>query len=246
MKAVVLVAGKGTRMAKDYEGPKHLLPVAGKPVLEYVLDALPEIVDGIVLVVGGPHEQKIRQHFSGGEYRGRRIEFAEQREQLGLAHAFWSAKKQVAGSSPDGRWLGMVGDDIFGKDDLKHLSREPLAVLVHQVDNPESFGVLVTDENNYIVQAVEKPKEYVSNLASAMAMVMDERFFALEGNLEPSARGEYETPDAWMMLIREGVRIKAVEAELWLPVNDKKQLEAAEKVLASTDGVINKTSFGHN
>lgn len=231
MKAVVLVAGKGTRMAKHYEGPKHLLPVAGKPVLEHVLDALPETVDGIVLVVGGPHEEKIRQHFSSGKHKGRPIEFAQQKEQLGLAHAFWSAKDLVIGSSSDGRWLGMVGDDIFGAYDLQRLVQEPLAVLVHQVEHPETFGVLVTDENGYIIRAVEKPKEFVSNLASAMAMVMDEDFFALEGKLGPSARGEFETPDAWMMMINEGAKIKAVEAKLWLPINDKDQLETAEKII---------------
>lgn len=231
MKAVLLVAGKGTRMAKHYEGPKHLLPVLGKPILEHVLEALPDEVDGIVLVVGGPHEQKIRDHFSTGEYGGRPIEFAVQKQQLGLAHAFWSAKDYVVGSSADGRWLGMVGDDIFGADDLRRLVQEPLAVLVHQVEHPESFGVLVTNESGYIVKAVEKPKEFVSDLASAMAMVMDENFFELEGKLPASARGEYETPDAWMMLINEGAKIKAVEAKLWLPINDKEQLEEAEKEL---------------
>lgn len=231
MKAVLLVAGKGTRMAKDYEGPKHLLPVLGKPILEHVLDALPEVVDGIVLVVGGPHEQKIRDHFAAGEYGGRSVEFAVQKQQLGLAHAFWAAKDYVLGSSVDGRWLGMVGDDIFGAEDLQRLVQEPLAVLVHQVEQPEMFGVLVTDESGYIVKAVEKPKTFVSNLASAMAMVMDENFFELEGKLTASARGEYETPDAWMMLINEGAKIKAVEAELWLPVNDKEQLKEAEKEL---------------
>ncbi len=218
-------------MAKYYTGPKHLLPVAGQPVVEHVLNALPPEVDSIVLVVGGPHEQAIRQHFASGIYHDRPIDFSVQKEQLGLAHAFWSAKDKVLGSSPDGRWVGIVGDDIFGASDLQRLVQEPLAVLVHQVAKPETWGILVTDTDGYIVRAVEKPKEYVSNLASTMAMVMDERFFDLEGRLAPSARGEYETPDAWMMLIKEGAKIKTVEAKLWLPVNDKEQLEAAERAI---------------
>ena len=54
MQAVVLLAGKGTRMAKDYEGPKHLLPVAGKPIVEHVLDRLPREVRELIFIVGGP------------------------------------------------------------------------------------------------------------------------------------------------------------------------------------------------
>jgi dTDP-glucose pyrophosphorylase len=228
MKAVVLVAGKGTRMAKHYEGPKHLLPLNGKPVIEHTLDNLPPEIDGLVLVVGGPHEQTIRDHFKNG-YKHFTIEFAVQKEQLGLAHAFWAAKECVTG-----RWLGMVGDDYFGAGDLQRLLQEDMAVLAHRIEHPENFGVLVVDKENYLVKAVEKPKEFVSDLVSTAAMVMDETFFELEGKLEPSGRGEYETPDAWMKLIYDyGKKIKIVEAETWLPINDKDQLAAAERVLKS-------------
>src|SRR5690348_16551255 len=103
MKPVVLMAGKGTRMAKYYEGPKQLLPVAGKPVVEHALDQLPDEITELIFVVGGPHEQKIRDYFKAGRYGHRRITFVVQTEQLGLAHAFRTAEKLI-----DGRWLGMV------------------------------------------------------------------------------------------------------------------------------------------
>jgi len=227
MKAVILVAGKGTRMAKHYEGPKHLLPLNGKPVLEYTLDALKGHVEGVILVVGGPHEQTIRDHFADG-YDELPIEFVVQKEQLGLAHAFWTAKEHV-----DGRWLGMVGDDYFGPGNLARLiEQDELAVLASRVDDPEHFGVLVTDDDGYLVDAVEKPQEFVSDLISTAAMIMDEDFFDLEGKLTPSGRGEYETPDAWMSLIQDyGKRIKVIESDLWLPINSKEQLEHAEGVL---------------
>lgn len=223
MKAVVLVAGKGTRMAKYYEGPKHLLPVAGKPVVEHALDQLPPEVDGLVMVVGGPHEQKIRDYFSQGEYMGRSIEFVRQEEQLGLAHAFKTARNLVSG-----RWLGMVGDDIFGPEGMQELVRNDLAVLASRVEHPETFGVLVPDEEGNLERSVEKPQEYISDLVWTGAMVMDESFFEVE--TEPSARGEYETPDVWMKMIQErGAKIKVVEADFWLPINDKAQLEEAEE-----------------
>lgn len=227
MKAVVLVAGKGTRMAKHYQGPKQLLPLNGKPILEYTLDALLPEVEGVVLVVGGPHEQTIRDYFKDG-YKDLPIEFVVQREQLGLAHAFWTARDQV-----QGRWLGMVGDDYFGPGDLARLmSVGELSVLASRVDNPANFGVLVTNDDGYLVDAVEKPQTFISDLISTAAMIMDESFFELEGNLPPSARGEYETPDAWMKLINEhDKKIKVIEAKLWIPINDKDQLEAAEQIL---------------
>jgi len=149
MKAVVLVAGKGTRMAKHYEGPKHLLPVAGKTVVEHALDNIPKEVDGLVMVVGGPHEDRIRDFFSAGEYEGRPIEFVVQEEQLGLAHAFKCAEDLV-----DGRWLGMVGDDIFGPRGMQELVDNELSILSSRVDTPENFGVLVTDEEGYLVKSV--------------------------------------------------------------------------------------------
>lgn len=224
MQAVVLVAGKGTRMAKYYEGPKHLLPVAGRPVVEHALSMLPPEVTELIFVVGGPHEQRMREHLRGG-FGGRPARFVVQKEQLGLAHAFTCARGMVRG-----RWLGMVGDDIFGPRGMRELASHELSVLAARIDHPERFGVLVTDENGYLVRSVEKPQEFISDLVWTGAMVMDEEFFAVE--VEPSARGEYETPDVWMKLVAErGRQIKVVEADFWLPVNDKEQLEEAERVL---------------
>jgi len=212
-------------MAKHYEGPKQLLPVAGKPIVEHVLDTLPGEVDEIIAVVGGPHEQKIRDFFAAG-YKGRPVRFAVQAEQLGLAHAFWCVKDLLR----PGRWLGMIADDILGAQDLARLVTADIALLAHRVDTPEHFGILITDENWYLTRSVEKPQKFISDLAWTGHMIMDEQFFA--ATVPPSARGEYETPDVWMKLIRDfGYRIKIIEAERWLPINDKDQLEAAERVL---------------
>ncbi len=225
MQAIVLMAGKGTRMAKYYEGPKQLLPVKGKPVVEHALDMLPEEIDELIFVVGGPHEETIRKHYKSGEYGGRPITFVVQKEQLGLAHAFKVAKDLVSG-----RWLGMVGDDIFGPKGMKELVKYELSILSSKVNNPENFGVLVTDEEGYLVKSVEKPQEFISNQVWNGAMVMDQDFFKTE--VEPSFRGEYETPDVWVKLIQEGGRkIKVVEADFWLPINDRDQLEEAERLL---------------
>lgn len=229
MQAVILMAGKGTRMAKHYEGPKQLLPVKGKPVVEHALDILPKEIDELIFVVGGPHEETIRKHYKSGEYQGKPITFVVQEEQLGLAHAFGVAKDLLKG-----RWLGMVGDDIFGPKGMQELVNHDLSVLASRNEHPENFGVLVTDDDGYLVKSVEKPKEFISDLIWNGAMVMDEDFFKVE--VEPSFRGEYETPDVWMKLMQgKGRKIKVVEAEFWLPINDKEQLEEVERVLGSSE-----------
>lgn len=229
MKAVILMAGAGKRMAQHYEGPKQLLPVNGKPVVEYLLGQLASHVDGFVFVVGGPNEAPIRKHFASGEYGGVPIAFVRQEEQLGLAHAFRTAREHVSG-----RWIGSVGDDIFGDGDLSLLiNAGGPAVLAYQVPNPESFGVLVTDRTGNLVRAVEKPTQFVSDLVWAGVMVMDEDFF--EAEAPPSARGEYEAPDVWTKLIQErSKKIRVVNGSLWLPINDKAQLEEAEQILSKT------------
>lgn len=209
-------------MAKYYEGPKQLLPVLGKPVVEHLLDALPEEVSDLIFIVGGPHENRIREYFSSGAYNGKPITFIRQDQQLGLAHAFGMAKDAVRG-----KWLGSVADDIFDPDSIRRLLQEDMAVLSYRVENPEQFGVLVADERGNLISAVEKPQEFVSNLVWTGAMVMDESFFDIK--TEPSARGEYETPDVWMKLVHEqNKEIKIVECKYWFPVNDKPQLDAAE------------------
>ena len=226
MKAVVLMAGKGTRMAKYYEGPKQLMPVGGKPVVEHALDQLPDEVSELIFVVGGPHEMKIREYFKDGKYGHRPITFVVQAEQLGLAHAFRKAADLI-----EGRWVGMVADDIVGPLGLQELVTHELGVLAYKVPNPEKFGVLVTDDKHNLIRAVEKPSQFVSDLVWTGHMVMDRSFFDIA--ITPSARGEYETPDVWTKLIQEqGKHIKVVESEFWLPVNDKPQLEEAERVIA--------------
>lgn len=230
------MAGKGTRWAKHFEGPKQLTLLAGKPILEHVLDALPRTITELIFVVGGPHEQRIREYFNSNNYQGIPITFVVQEQQLGLAHAFRCAMAEVVGSSTNSglrsvRWLGMVADDIYGVEGLRKLVQYDLALLASRVEHPENFGVLVTDSQDDLVRAVEKPREFISDFVWNGAMVMDASFFDIE--IQPSARGEYETPDVWMKLLEQGKKIKVVEADFWLPINDKAQFEEAERLLSN-------------
>ena len=212
-------------MAKVYAGPKQLLPVAGKPLLEHALERLPSVIDELVIVIGGPYEQQIRDYF-GSEHKGRKVTFVRQPEPIGLGHAIQQAKGVVRG-----RFLVAVPDDILSADDLTQLvAGTDLAALVQRRPDWHKFGVFVCDAEGCLVRAVEKPKEFVSDLASTGTYVLDEEFFDV--TVPPSARGEIELPDIINALVTERKRrMKVVETSFWLAVNDPDQLKTANELL---------------
>lgn len=225
MQVVIPIAGRGKRMAQRYAGPKQLLSVAGRPLIEYTLAALPAAIDELVLVVGGPYEQRIREYF-GSEHAGRRVTFIRQPEPLGLGHAVQQAEPVIRD-----RFLVVLPDDVYAAADLQAmLEEQELAALAKRVEHPENFGVFVCDEERCLVRAVEKPKEFVSDLVSAGPYLLDRDAFTVR--VSPSARGEIELPDLVLALVRErGRRVKVLEASFWLPVNDPEQLSAAETAM---------------
>lgn len=225
MQAVIPIAGKGKRMAQHNSGPKQLIPIAGKPLVEYTLSRLPAEVDELVLVVGGPYEPQIRAYF-GSAHGGRRVTFVRQSEPGGLGHAVQQAAPVVKD-----RFLVVLPDDIYAAGDLRRMFTEPdLTALAKRVTNWQNFGVLVCDGGGYLVRAVEKPPTFVSDLISTGAYLLDPELFAV--TVPPSVRGEIELPDLVMALVRErGRKVKVLEASFWLAVNDPEQLTAAEAVV---------------
>lgn len=225
MQAVLPIAGKSSRMAKHYTGPKQLLPVAGKPLVEHTLAELPDEITELILIVGGPYEEQIRAYF-GSEHRGRKVVYVRQPEPKGLGHAVQQARAVVRG-----RFLVLVPDDLYAKQDLeKMLRQDDLAALAQRHEHPEHFGVFVSDDRGCIINTVEKPQDYVSDLVSCACYLLDDEFFDVA--VPPSARGEIELPDIINALIRERSRtFRVVETTFWLPVNDPEQLLRAEEIM---------------
>lgn len=222
-------------MAKKYQGAKQLLPVLGKPLVEHMLESLPQEIDELVLVVGGPYENEIRAYF-GTEHGGRKITYVRQAEPLGLGHAIQQAKGVVRG-----RFMIATPDDILNKSDLEKMIAEPeMSALSMKRDDWYNFGVFIVDKNGYIQRMVEKPKEFVSSYVSAGACyVLDQEFFDVV--VSPSARGEIELPDIVNALINErGRKCKIVETSFWLAVNDPDQLDLANDIMKAR--VANKNT----
>ncbi|MDR7664719.1 sugar phosphate nucleotidyltransferase [Methanosarcina sp. Z-7115] len=204
MKAVVLVAGKGTRMEPLTSGcPKVMLQVANKPILEHILNsAIKTGIEGFVFITGY-QEEKIKEYFGDGSRWGVSIDYVRQREQLGTANAIGYARGYV-----EGEFLVLNGDMLIGQEDLKALlSRTEEAVIcVKEVENPSDFGVLET-ENNKVIRIIEKPKNPPTNLANAGIYLFRESIFDLIDRTPESVRKEFEITDSIQMLIDSGAAV---------------------------------------
>ena len=231
MQAVVLAAGKGTRLEPlTEEKPKALVEVDGKPLIEDVFDNLLEIgVTELVVVVGHMKEQIIERY--GDEYEGVPITYAHQREQLGLAHAILQAEPHI-----EDDFVLMLGDNIFRGNlgdviNRQQEDRADAAFLVEEVPYEEAsrYGVLDTNEYGEIVEVVEKPEEPPSNLVMTGFYTFTPAIFHACHLVQPSDRGEYELPDAIDLLIQSGRTIDAIRMDGWrIDVGYPEDRETAE------------------
>ncbi|AEH36971.1 UTP--glucose-1-phosphate uridylyltransferase AglF [Halopiger xanaduensis] len=217
MQAVVLAAGKGTRLQPlTDDKPKVLVEVDGKPIIEDVFDNLLEIgASEFIVVVGYQKEQIIERY--GDAYEGVPITYAHQREQLGLAHAILQAEPHV-----DGDFMLMLGDNVFRANladvvNRQQEDRADAAFLVEEVPYEEAsrYGVLDTNEYGEIVEVMEKPDDPPSNLVMTGFYTFTPAIFHACHLVQPSDRGEYELPDAIDLLIQSGRTIDAIRMDGW-------------------------------
>jgi UDP-N-acetylglucosamine diphosphorylase / glucose-1-phosphate thymidylyltransferase / UDP-N-acetylgalactosamine diphosphorylase / glucosamine-1-phosphate N-acetyltransferase / galactosamine-1-phosphate N-acetyltransferase len=235
MKAVVLVAGKGTRMEPlTSDCPKVMLQVANKPILEHIVNsAIDAGIEGFVFITGYL-EQQIREYFGDGSKWGVSIDYVPQKEQLGTANAIGYAKGHVKEV-----FLVLNGDMLIGQEDLKALlSRTEEAVIcVKEVENPSDFGVLET-ENNKVVRIIEKPKNPPTNLANAGIYLFRESIFDFIDLTQPSVRNEFEITDSIQMLIDSGASVGYSSLEgRWIDIGYPWDLlKANERLLKDLKG----------
>lgn len=224
MQCVILAAGKGTRLRPLTETiPKPLVLVAGKPLLDHIIDALPSAVDELIIVTGYL-ENKIKD-YCGSEYKGRKVTYVHQEEQKGTAPALWLCKDLL-----NGRFLFMFADDIHGADDIARVASYSRALLTMPTKNPERFGIVVRHPDGTLAEFVEKPVHPPSNLASTGMMVLDTHIFEFE--LPKETNGEYYLTDVIAEYAKE-YPIAVVEETLWIPIGYPEDIVRAEKILAT-------------
>jgi bifunctional UDP-N-acetylglucosamine pyrophosphorylase/glucosamine-1-phosphate N-acetyltransferase len=200
MDAVILCAGKGERLRPLTENrPKPMIPVAGKPILEHIIEKVEDLVDNIYLVVKYKKEVII-EHFKNHP----KIKFLEQGEIDGTGHAVLTAKDYV-----DEDFLVLNGDIIF-EDNLGELLKYKNAIALKDVKNPENFGVVVLDNENNVIELQEKPKNPKSNLINAGIYKFENEVFEILKDIKVSERGEVELTDAIKELTKEK-KIKGIK-----------------------------------
>ncbi len=224
IQAVIMAAGKSTRTwPLTLTKPKPLLKVMNKEIIKHNLDALQGLVGEVIIIVGFKKEMIIEE--IGHKYGKLKISYAEQKTQLGTGHALKYVEKLIKG-----KFIVMGGDDIFSKKDIKACLRHKYAVLGCKVEDPGRFGVFVV-KGKEVKKVVEKPKEFVSDIANAGLYVFDKSVF--EFKLKKSQRGEYEIIDYINALIKkERVVCENVKGR-WLSVGYPWDLIEANSVLVS-------------
>ena len=214
MKVILPVAGKGTRLLPITKHvPKPLVHVAGRPVLDYVLDTIRGLdVEELIFITGHLKEQ-IEHHVT--THYDIPARFVEQRVQDGTAGAVNLARPYV-----DGPILIVFVDTVFDADlSLATRADADGVIWVKEVEDYQRFGVVVTDTAGYMQRIVEKPSEPVSNLANiGLYFVRDWRmlFEGIERTLAgQKTKGEWFLTDAFQYMIDHGRRLLTAEVSGW-------------------------------
>ncbi|PSG99120.1 MAG: glucose-1-phosphate thymidylyltransferase [Nanohaloarchaea archaeon SW_7_43_1] len=211
MKAVILAAGKGTRMKPLTEDtPKPLLPVAGKPIIQHNIDLIDSYVNEI-LVVAGYRIEQFQEYFSATD-----VKVIEQEEARGTADAAVQVREFIEESA-----VIMNGDDIYGGS-IQKVIEGGNSVLAAEAEKPGNYGVY-SESDGEINGLVEKPDNPPSSLVNTGCFSVDVDFFDLLEKVEKSKRGEYEITDALKQYIQE-TTVEMVRADRWLPCSYPWQL----------------------
>lgn len=221
MEAVIMAAGLGTRLRPHTETtPKPLLLVQGRPILDWIIAALPPQVNRLVVVVNYLAEQI--EAFLKQQPYVRDYVTVRQEVPRGTGDAFRSCFPQLQGD----KYLVMNADDLFAAADLEALCRYDAGLLVHPVETPKLFGIAFRRTDGTLDKLVEKPDLSGTQLANVGVYLFPKKVKELK--LELSPRGEYEITDYVSQLAASGP-VQVVSARFWIPIGNIPAWEAAQQ-----------------
>ncbi|MDP3646024.1 MAG: nucleotidyltransferase family protein [bacterium] len=228
MQVVILAAGRGSRMGdlvKDT--PKPMLKVAGKTLLEHKFDALPDEVDEIILVVG--YLASVIQEHYGDSYNGKKISYVTQENIVGgTADALWYAKDIL-----EGKFLVMMGDDIYSREDIQELRAFEWAMLIQRVPDTVVGGRVILDTEHHITEVIEGNKGG-EGAVSANLFALDTRIFDFPQIPKASGSSELGLPQTILAASKaSGIPFNVVEATRWIQITNPDDIARAEERLKS-------------
>jgi NDP-sugar pyrophosphorylase family protein len=223
MDAVILAAGLGTRLRPHtLTTPKPLLPVQGRPILDWTIAALPHEVDRLVVVTNYLAEQI--DAYLAKQSHIKDWTTVRQEVPRGTGDALRVCRPHIRSN----RLLVLNGDDLYGAADLATLAAKPAGILARPVAEARKWGVVTpkTDGSGLMERLEEKPDRDGPALANIGAYVFPRSVFEIELTL--SKRNEYEITEAVDKLAQAGP-FHVVEATFWLPIGTVEAWQAAEE-----------------
>ncbi|MDR0228273.1 MAG: NTP transferase domain-containing protein [Flavobacteriaceae bacterium] len=226
MKIIVPMAGRGSRLRPHtLTVPKPLIPIAGKPIVHRLVEDIAKVlndkIDEIAFIIHESFGKQVEQDLIAiAEKLGAKGTINYQNEALGTAHAILCAKESMQGPI-----VVAYADTLFRAD--FNLQKDADSVIwVKQVADPSAFGVVQLNENNDIVDFVEKPKEFVSDLAiigiyyfKSGENLRKELEYLLDNNIIKG--GEYQLTDALENMKQKGMRFAPGQVDEWMDCGNK-------------------------
>ena len=227
------MAGRGSRLRPHtLTIPKPLIPIAGKPIVQRLVEDISNVcnekVDEIAFIIGDFGKEVETNLISIAESLGARGSIYFQEEALGTAHAILCAKESLKGN------IVVAFADTLFKADFKLDNSSDGIIWVKQIENPSAFGVVKLNSADEIIDFVEKPDTYVSNLAiigiyyfKSGEQLCNELEYLIDNDIKE--KGEYQLTNALENMKNKGVVFRPGEVKEWLDCGNKNVTVATNK-----------------
>ncbi len=237
----VAVAGKqckedrGIRLSPytDYL-PKPILPIAGETIIDFIMDKVIELdnVESVIFIVGYLKDKMIT-HLQN-KYKNVNMEFVEQTEYKGLAHAVSLTKPYI---NEDDDVFIILGDTIFDVDIKAVIEKGENALATFVVDDPSRFGVALLDGQK-VIKVVEKPQEPISNLALTGLYYIKDAFSLFDAidyiiKNDIKTKDEYQITDAIEFMISRDVYFSTFNLSGWYDCGEKSAMIETNREIIS-------------
>lgn len=236
MNIIIPMAGMGKRLRPHtLTIPKPLIPVAGKPIVQHLVEdiaaLIPDKLNEIVFVTGRFGKEVEDHLLEVAKSLGAKGRIAYQDEALGTAHAIWCAKEALQGKT-----IVAFADTLFRADFKLDESKDGV-LWVKQIEDPSAFGVVKLNDEGVIVDFVEKPQTFVSDLAMIGIYyfkkgedLAEEIKYLIDNNIMNG--GEYQLPDALRRLTEKGHKFGPGKVDEWMDCgNPAATIDTNERIL---------------